>query len=156
MAKIHSIKFPKGNIYLNKNGKAYLRYNSSYVNEFNDDFNKTQMFLDETVAKELSGYVSFKSGMQSLSIPLSTDYGSGIVSISVPYARFQAYGKVMVGSQSGSAWARKGEKKVVTTKDLTYHSNAKRGKFPFERMVTDKKDSILRQVTAYARRLNNG
>ncbi|MBR4672093.1 MAG: hypothetical protein IKO78_02690 [Bacilli bacterium] len=156
MARIHNIEFPKGKILLGNDGKAYLKYNESYVNKFNNNFNRTQMYLDETVAKELSGYVSFKSGMQSLSIPLSTDYGSGIVSISVPYARFQAYGKVMVGEQSGSAWAKKGEKKIVTTRDLKYHSNSKRGKFPFERMKADKKDSILRQVSAYARRLNNG
>lgn len=148
--------FPKGKIYVNAEGTAYIQYNQSYVNKFNNNLNKTQAFIDETVAKELSKYVSFKSGAQSLSIPLSTDYGSGVVSIAVPYARFQAYGKVMVGEQSHSPWAKKGEKKVVTNTDLKYHSGGIRGAFPFERMKADKKSSILSQAAAYSRRLNNG
>lgn len=150
------VKFPKGNIYISENKKAYLKYNDKYANKFNDDINKVQAFLDMTVAKELSKYVSFKSGVQSLSIPLSSDYGSGIVSISVPYARFQAYGKVMVGEQSRSPWAKKGERKIATSRDLKYHSGGIRGKFPFERMKSDKKESILKQTVAYSRRLNNG
>lgn len=117
---------------------------------------KVQAFLDETVVKNLQKYVSFESGAQSLSIPTASNYGSGRVTINVPYARFQAEGKVMVSSKTGSAWAKKGEKKVVTNRDLTYHSGSLRGAHPFERMKADKANSILSQTANYARRIDNG
>lgn len=82
------------------------------------------------MVKNLVSYVSFKTGMQAKSIPLSSDYGSGYVLINVPYAEYQAYSKKI--------------KKRV----------GKRGTQPFERMCADKADSIRRQAIAYARRLN--
>lgn len=38
-----------------------------------------------------------------------------------PYARYMYYGKLMVDSETGSSYARKGSKKVLTDKDLNYH-----------------------------------
>ena len=117
---------------------------------------KVQAFLDKTVVDNLRKYVSRKSGTQEKSIPMASKYGSGRVIINVPYARFQAEGKFMVGIKSHSAWARKGERKVVTSKDLTYHSEKLRGKHPFERMKADKGQSILNQTANYARRISGG
>ncbi|SHI42777.1 Minor capsid protein [Parasporobacterium paucivorans DSM 15970] len=48
------------------------------------------------------------------------DGGKGIIEYPGPYARFQYYGKVMVGVTSGSAWANKNESKIVTGKNLQY------------------------------------
>lgn len=115
---------------------------------------KVQKFLDKTVAENLQKYVSFKSGTQLKSIPIASNYGSGKVIINVPYARFQAEGKVMVGVKSRSPWARSGERKVVTSKDLKYHSDKLRGKHPFERMKAYKGQSILNQTANYARRVS--
>lgn len=126
------VTFPKGTIHYNNNGKAYIVYNKNYVNKFNNDLNKTQMFLDENVARNLSAYVSFKTGTQEKSIILATNYGSGIVTIGVPYAHYQAYSPTI-------------RKRV-----------GKRGTYPFERMKADKKNTILRETSEYARRLNNG
>lgn len=126
------VTFPKGTIHYNNNGKAYIEYDRNYTNKFNNDLNKTQMFLDENVAKNLSAYVSFKTGTQEKSITLATNYGSGIVTIGVPYAHYQAY-------------SPKIKKRV-----------GKRGTYPFERMKADKKNTILRETAEYARRLNNG
>lgn len=117
---------------------------------------KVQVFLDKTVADNLRKYVSFRSGEQEKSIPLDSQYGSGFVIINVPYARFQAEGKVMIGTHSHSPWARKGERKIVISKNLTYHSGSLRGAHPFERMKADKKDSILKQTAEYARRISDG
>ena len=117
---------------------------------------KVQTFLDKTTAEYLMKYVSKKGGVQEKSIPIASKYGSGRVIINVPYARFQAEGKVMVGIKSRRAWARRGERKVVINKDLNYHSNSLRGSHPFERMKADKKESILNQAANYARRLSNG
>lgn len=115
---------------------------------------KVQTFLDKTTAEYLMRYVSFKGGAQQKSIPIASKYGSGRIIINVPYARFQAEGKVMVGVGSRRAWAMKNEKKVVINKKLKYHSDSLRGAHPFERMKADKRDSILIQTTKFARRLS--
>lgn len=117
---------------------------------------KVQTFLDKTTAEYLMKYVSKKGGTQEKSIPIASKYGSGRVIINVPYARFQAEGKVMVGVKSKSPWAMKNEKKVVTNKKLQYHSDSLRGAHPFERMKADKKDKILLLTEIYARRIDNG
>ena len=126
------VEFPQGKIYVSQNGKgkAYIEYNKSYVNKFNNDLNKTQVFLDNKVIMYLQEYVSYKTGTQEKSIRLTSDPGSGKVHINVPYAEYQAYSKRI--------------KKRV----------GKRGTYPFERMKADKKDTILKQVEAYSRRLN--
>lgn len=133
MAKdVLKVEFPQGRIYVTDggNGKAYIEYNKSYVNKFNNDLNKTQVFLDNKVIMHLQEYVSYKHGVQAKSIRLTSDAGSGLVHINVPYAEYQAYSKRI--------------KKRV----------GKRGTYPFERMKADKKDTILKQVEAYSRRLN--
>lgn len=117
---------------------------------------RVQAFLDKTTAEYLQKYVSRKSGTQEKSIPTASNYGSGKVIINVPYARFQAEGKVMIGVKSHSPWARRGERKVVTSRSLKYHSEALRGSHPFERMKADKKESILKQTANYARRISGG
>lgn len=125
------VEFPQGKIYVSdKNGKAYIEYNKSYVNKFNNNLNKEQVFLDNKVIMFLQEYVSYKSGTQEKSIRLTSDPGSGLVHINVPYAEYQAYSKRI--------------KKRV----------GKRGTRPFERMKADKKDTILKQAEAYSRRLN--
>ena len=126
------VEFPQGRIYVTDggNGKAYIEYNKNYINKFNNDLNKTQVFLDNKVIMYLQEYVSYKTGTQEKSIRLTSDPGSGLVHINVPYAEYQAYSKRI--------------KKRV----------GKRGTYPFERMKADKKDTILKQVEAYSRRLN--
>ena len=79
-----------------------------------------------------------------------TKIGSGKIQYLAPYARYQYYGKLMVSSVTGSAYARHGEKKVLTNKDLVY-STVKEplaGKLWFERMKADKKQQILRGAAA--------
>ena len=126
------VEFPQGRIYVTNDGKgkAYIEYNKSYVNKFNNNLNKIQVFLDNKVIMHLQEYVSYKHGVQAKSIRLTSDAGSGLVHINVPYAEYQAYSKKI--------------KKRV----------GKRGTYPFERMKADKKDTILKQVEAYSRRLN--
>mgnify|MGYP005795486411 CR=1 FL=1 len=119
-----------------------------------EDRGRVQQFLGKTVADNLKKYVSFSSGVQSASTyPLN---GGKQVVINVPYAQFQAGGKVMIGVYSHSPWAKRGERKVVTSKNLTYQGGGLRGSRPFERMKADKRDSILFQVAKYARRISDG
>ena len=91
---------------------------------------RVQAYLDERVAVNLMSYVSFRKGVQEQSIPISSIYGSGYVTIGVNYATYQAYSKRI--------------KKRV----------GKRGTRPFERMKADKRDMLLREVASYARRIS--
>lgn len=126
------VEFPQGKIYKTSKGTVRIEYNKSYVNKFNNGLNLTQVFLDNKVIMHLQNYVSKKYGIQEKSIRLSSNPGSGEVNIGVPYAEYQAYSKRI--------------KKRVGL----------RGTRPFERMKADKKQSILKDVCAYARRINNG
>ena len=119
-----------------------------------EDRGRVQQFMGKTVADNLKKYVSFNSGVQSESTyPIN---GGKQVIINVPYARFQAGGKVMIGIYSHSPWAKLGERKVVTNRNLIYQGGALRGAHPFERMKADKRDSILFQVAKEARRIADG
>ena len=91
---------------------------------------KVQKYLDKTVAKNLQPYVSFRKGTQEKSILKSLVAGSGEVHIDVDYAHYQAYSKRI-------------HKRV-----------GKRGTQPFERMVSDKRESILKSVTRYCSRVS--
>ena len=110
-----------------KTSDGTLKYYSSFKSSFNGDINKIQVYLDNLVAKNLRLYVSKRTGVQELS---TQSYEQGTVTINVPYAEYQAYSKRI--------------KKRV----------GKRGTQPFERMKSDKKGTILKQVEEYARRLN--
>ena len=110
-----------------KTSEGTITYYSSFKSSFNKDLNKTQVYLDKLVATNLRPYVSRKTGTQEYN---TQSYNEGSVTINVPYAEYQAYSKRI--------------KKRV----------GKRGTRPFERMVADKKGTILRQVQEYARRLN--
>lgn len=107
--------------------KFTLEYSKNYETKFNNNLDKTQGYQDQLVAKNLRPYVSRKTGVQELK---TQSYELGTVTIDVPYAEYQAYSKRI--------------KKRV----------GKRGTQPFERMKSDKKGTILKQVAEYSRRLN--
>lgn len=119
-----------------------------------EDKGKVQQYIDKRVVENLQPYVSFRTGAQEKSIKTGTVLGTGRVTINVPYAQFQAGGKVMIGAKSHRPWAREGERKILTDRDLKYHGGGKRGAHPFERMKADKRDSILEEVAEYSRRLS--
>ena len=121
------VKFPQSQKVGNE---LTLNYNASFTRNFNRNLNKLQLYHDNKVGTYLQDYVSYKTGTQAKSIPMSGTYGKGYIIINVPYAEYQAYSKRI--------------KKRV----------GKRGTYPFERMKADKKDTILKQVEAYSRRLN--
>ena len=91
---------------------------------------QVQKYFDTMVAKNLQPYVSFKSGTQERSILTSLRAGSGEVHIDVDYAEYQAYSKRI--------------KKRV----------GKRGTQPFERMVADKRNTMLNELAIECRRVS--
>lgn len=106
---------------------------------------KVQKFIDQECIRLMAPYTPFRAGILEKSATIGTVIGSGEINQITPYARFQYYGKVMVSAITGSPWASRGEKKILTDKDLQYDTSRHplAGKMWFERMKSDKKNQIL-------------
>lgn len=72
------------------------------------------------VKKDTEPYVPYAEG----SLSKRTRVDGGKIIYPGPYARFLYYGKLMVSPTTGSAWALKGEKKILTDKNLRYNTAA--------------------------------
>ena len=103
-----------------------------------------QKYIDSECIRLMKPYTPMLSGVLIKSATLGSTIGSGEIVQIAPYARYQYYGKLMVSSITGSAWAKMGESKVLTDKNLTYSKiNPNAGPFWFERMKSDHKKAIL-------------
>ena len=126
------------------NGKLIL--NADILRTYNDKLAKAQQFVDSECIRLMVPYTPMLSGQMIQSATRGTVIGSGEIKYNSPYARYQYYGKLMVSSITGSSYARKGESKVLTSKDL-HHNKSKHpraGKLWFERMKADRKEQILK------------
>ena len=87
------------------------------VNKISDEVTKDDkvlLFMANEAKKLMDPYVPADSLTMSKGAKTYTESGRGIVEYPGPYARFQFEGKVMVGVNSRSPYARKGESKIVT------------------------------------------
>lgn len=97
------------------------------LNRLEKQFQEAQFWLDGQVMNDMVPYMPHRGGtfvdltrMRSAALQ-----GTGkVVAGAPPQGRFLYEGKVMVDPVTGSPWARKGAKKVVTERPLTY-SNPK-------------------------------
>ena len=107
-----------------------------------DKNGRVQRFLTETVNRRITRYMPFRTGV--LATKLKFVSSPTEITVNGPYARYQYYGKVMVGRPP----------KQVTDIDLNYdktkHPNA--GPFWDRRMMAAEKDVIVREVQAYVKR----
>jgi hypothetical protein len=146
------IETPRGKVYHGTNGKAVLEWNPNFKPKWDGRYSNAQKYVDSEVLRLCEPYLPFRTGMLIKLGILGTKIGSGWVIWLGPYARFLYYGKVMVGIESRSAWAKKGEKKEVIDKDLTYHGGGLRGSFWFARM----KEISGRAIIAGAKKIAGG
>lgn len=118
------------------------------------EFGAVQKFIDSECIRLMAPYTPSLTGSLEGSATLGTKIGSGEIRQNIPYARYQYYGKLMVSSTTGSAWASQGESKVLTDKDLKYNQSRSpmAGKLWFERMIADNKASILKGAQQIANR----
>ncbi|CRZ34929.1 minor capsid protein [Herbinix hemicellulosilytica] len=109
------------------------------------DMGPVQKYIDSECIRLMAPYTPMRNGFLMRSATLGTKIGSGEINQTAPYARYQYYGKLMVSSITGSAWARYGEKKVLTDKDLVHDKSRhpQAGPFWFERMKAEHKEEIL-------------
>lgn len=99
-----------------------------------------QKYVDSEVLRLCAPYTPFDTGVLKGSGIRATKIGSGIVKWNTPYARYQYYGKVMVGKAP----------KTVTSRSLTYGNGSLRGSYWFERMKINNKDKIIKGAAALA------
>ena len=97
------------------------------LERFVKQFSRAQFWLDSRVMQDMEPYMPKQTGTfinitKAMSAAIA---GSGeVVAAAPPMGRFLYEGKVMVDPVTKSPWARKGAKKIVTERDLTY-SNPK-------------------------------
>ncbi|MFV0517248.1 MAG: minor capsid protein [Aminipila sp.] len=111
-----------------------LVWEHDFEKEWTNRFSKAQKFIDSEVLRLSNPYIPMQQGGLQESGILGTKIGSGKVIYNSPYARYQYYGKVMVGRAP----------KKLTDRDLVYHGAPMRGRLWFERMKADKKEQILK------------
>lgn len=112
--------------------------------------NAAQKMLAQTVVRLCDPYVPMSSGSGA---HLKTAYtiapdGSSIT-YRGPYAHFQYVGEFMVGTRSGSPWAKSGEKKVGAGRALSYNGAPMRGRDWDKRMMADRGDEVVKAVASY-------
>lgn len=82
---------------------------------------KTMMFAATTLHRLSQPYVpASQSNVLYRNVLLTSDDKKGYIYYRSPYARFQWYGVVMIGQESHSPYAKRGEKKITTSKALVY------------------------------------
>lgn len=64
-----------------------------------------------------------------------------------PYAKYQYYGKLML-TKNGASWAKLGEKKVLTSKNLKYHTSGTGPKWD-KLMMQRRKNDLVKDVENY-------
>lgn len=134
--------------------KVNLVWKQTFSADRTKNFSDVQKFVDSECIRLMVPYTPMNNGILMKTAVLGTKIGSGHIYYNSPYARYQYYGKLMVSSVTGSSYAKQGESKVLTDKDLQYNTyrHPQAQKMWFEAMKTDKKEQILRGAAAIARR----
>lgn len=93
------------------------------MKELANRFNRAQYELDSAIMTSMEPFMPRRDGsfINRVKAKSAAVAGTGKVYAAVgPEGRFLYEGKVMIGEKSRSPWAKKGEKKVVTDRKLTY------------------------------------
>ena len=124
-------------------GKAELKWNKNFKPVREQKYITAQEWLDSEVLHDCEPFMPFLTGVLIFTGISGTKVGSGTVSWTAPYARYQYYGKVMIPSPFGGG-------KILTDRNLQYHGGGKRGAFWFERAKEVHKDRWIRGAAAIA------
>ena len=141
-----TIRQPQNTTVRAQQAELKLVWSQTFSRDASKQFNTAQKFVDSEVLRRMVKYTPSRNNILSKNAVLGTKIGSGHIYYTSPYARYQYYGVLMVSSLTGSPWARHGEKKVLTSRMLTYsearHPEAQR--LWFETMKTNHLQAIMR------------
>ena len=127
----------------------FKELNKLLANRGLEEKGKVQKYVDNAVIRYCSPYVPM-SAAQGGTLKDSAKALGGRVEYQAPYAKFLYYGKVMVSPATGSPWARKGERKVLTDRDMVYNGGPQRGPYWFEQMKANHGKAIAAEAAAVA------
>lgn len=146
------IKQPKNAAIKVQKLNVALVWSQTFGKDRTERFSSVQKFVDSECIRLMVPYTPARNNILYKSPTLGTKIGSGKIYYVSPYARYQYYGKLMVSSVTGSAYASHGEKKVLTGKDLHYDTtrHPQSTSFWFERMKAEKGETILRGAARLA------
>jgi hypothetical protein len=117
---INSVKIDK------KSGRASVDLGIDFSKTENR-VNKAQYLLDSQIMDDMVPFMPMRDGLfiattRAMSQAIA---GTGVVvAAAPPFGRFLYHGKVMVDPLTGSPWARKGAKKVLTNRPLKFSKAA--------------------------------
>ncbi|MCH5203049.1 MAG: hypothetical protein J1F17_07585 [Oscillospiraceae bacterium] len=146
------ISQPKNKSINTPNGYLNLKWTKNFSKLRTEQFIKAQRFVDSECIRLMGPYTPTLNGVLYKSANIGTKIGSGEIHQNTPYARYLYYGKLMVSPSTGSSYAKSGESKVLTDKDLNFNASRhpKAGKMWFERMKADNKSAILKGASKIA------
>lgn len=106
-------------------------------------------FMRDTVDRLSNPFIPFDNGMLRRNKTYPSNHE---IKYTSPYAKYQYYGKLML-AKNGSSWAKLGEKKVKTSKNLKYHTSGTGAKWE-QLMLQRKKNDLVKDVENYIKRGN--
>lgn len=100
--------------------------------------------LRDTADRLMNPFIPMDNGMlrRNKTYPKNTE-----IKYTSLYAKYQYYGKLML-AKNGSAWAGLGEKKVLTSKKLKYHTSGTGAKWD-KLMLQRRKNDLVQDVENY-------
>ena len=101
-------------------------------------------FLRDDADRLMNPFVPMDNGMlrRNKTYPKNNE-----IKYTSPYAKYQYYGKLML-AKNGSVWAKLGEKKVSTSKNLRYHTSGT-GAHWDKLMMQRRKNDLVKDVENY-------
>ena len=101
-------------------------------------------YLRDDADRLMNSFVPMDNGMlrRNKTYPKNNE-----IKYTSPYAKYQYYGKLML-AKNGSAWAKLGEKKVKTSKNLKYHTSGTGAKWD-KLMLQRRKNELIKDVENY-------
>lgn len=130
--------------------KININSNSQIISDHGlDDQGRVTQFLRNEVDRLSRPYMPKRTGMLEASI---TYPASNIIRYGAPYSHYMYKGKLML-AKNGSSYAKLGERKYYTGKNLNYSTavNPKAGAEWDKRMLNDKRSELVRNIENYIR-----
>ena len=101
-------------------------------------------FLRDDADRLMNPYIPMDNGMLRRNKTYPSNHEIKYIS---SYAKYQYYGKLML-AKNGSSWAKKGEKKVETSRNLKYHTSGTGPKWD-KLMLQRHKNDLVKDVENY-------
>lgn len=101
-------------------------------------------FLRDEADRLMIPYIPMQNGMLRRNKTYPSNHEIKYIS---PYAKYQYYDKLML-AKNGSSWAKKGEKKVLTSRNLKYHTSGTGPKWD-KLMMQRRKNDLIKDVENY-------